>query len=165
MSGKPFELRSHAVKKTGWDSKVLERLPGHGLFRIPKGFPLDLCRLSRGQRTNLTNKHLNQDSDVATWPGSMWEPELCSPFTVFSLRNSTALWSSRVSMAPFPGSAHWAAITKSCLPTDAFFPMEAEPHTELKCQPSSSLCLYSSPSTPQLQLHGHHSIRSTSVWV
>lgn len=35
-------------------------------------------------------------------------------------------------MAPLPGSAHRAAITKGCLSTEALSLTEAEPHTELE---------------------------------
>lgn len=148
------------------ESKVPEPLPGHSLLRIPKGFPLDLYRPSRGTvRTADRPDRRAPKPRLGCGHAARFNVGTRALFTVFSLCNSTALWSSRVRPGCLAQVLHSGQPSQRAAFLLKFFPMEAEPHTELRCQPSSSLGLHSSPSTPQLQLHGHHSIPSTSVWV
>lgn len=152
------------LSRRGLESKVPESLPGHSHFGTPKGL---LYRLSRG-----SGRTANQPDQHAPKPrlgcGHMARFRVGTR-TLFTLQQHSTMVIKGPPTVPFPGSAHRAAIKKSCLPTEAFFLMEAERHAELelalKCQPFSSLRLHSLPSTSQLQLHGHHSIPSVSVWV
>lgn len=151
------------------ESKFPKSLLSHSHFTTSKGLPLALYRLPLGTvgTTNPPDARAPNprlcDLDVATWSGSVWEPEFCSLHTttaqVHGHQGSTHGTSPRFctsgshhkglpfywSTLPYRGRAtHWTWVSNS------------------KGQPLSALCLCSS--TSQLLPHAHHSTPSTSLW-